>query len=73
MTKKIHNLETQLTRKISDAIIFLYFLKNLLSIFSSKTIFNIFFKIDNITQDRDPNRAKIQDPDPNSMYLDPQP
>ena len=30
------------------------------------------FKIDSITLDPDPNWAKILDPDPNSMYLDPQ-
>ena len=29
----------------------------------------IFFKIDNLILDPDPNWAKI--PDPNSMYLDP--
>ena len=40
------------------------FLLKLFLIFSSK--------IDSITLDPDPNWAKILDPDPNSMYLDPQ-
>ena len=31
-----------------------------------------FFKIDSLILDLDPNWAKILDPDPNSMYLDPQ-
>ena len=40
----------------------------------SKIIFNFVssFKIDNITLDPNPNWANILDPDPNSMYLDPQ-
>ena len=38
----------------------------------SKIIFNFFFQIDSITLDPDPNWAKILDPDPKSMYLDPQ-
>ena len=43
-----------------------------------ETIFNIFFffKIDNVTLwnglDSAPNWSKFQDPDPNTMYLDPQ-
>ena len=43
-----------------------------LKIFKLFVIF--YFKIDSITLDPepDPNRAKILDPDPNSMYLDPQ-
>ena len=40
--------------------------------FFSKIILNFSFKIDSITLDPDPNWAKILDPDPNSMYLDPQ-
>ena len=32
----------------------------------------ICLKIDDITLDPDPNWAKILDPNPNSMYLDPQ-
>ena len=48
--------------------------------FSLKLFLNFSFKIDSITLDLDPDRdldpdpncAKIQDPDPNSMYLDPQ-
>ena len=42
--------------------------------FSSKTIFYHFFKIDDKTLDSDryPNWAKIQDPDPNTMYRSPQ-
>ena len=43
---------------------------------SSETIFNIFFKIYNITinheSGRDPNWAKILDPDSNLIYMDPQ-
>ena len=40
--------------------------------FSSITIFHLFsFTIDYITLDPDLNWPKIQDPDPNSMYLDP--
>ena len=35
-------------------------------------LFLNFFKIDTITLDQDTNWAKIQDPDQNSMYLDPQ-
>ena len=31
-----------------------------------------YFKIYSITLDPDPNWAKVLDPDPNSMYLDPQ-
>ena len=31
-----------------------------------------FLKTDNIILDPDPNWANIPDPDPNSMYLDPQ-
>ena len=40
----------------------------------SKTFFHLSFNIDNITLDSDleTNWAKIQDPDPNSIYLDPQ-
>ena len=40
----------------------------------SQIIFNFVssFKIDNITLDPNPNWANILDPDPNSMYLDPQ-
>ena len=38
-----------------------------------KIVFLLFvFKNDNISPDPDPNWAKILDPDPNSMYLDPQ-
>ena len=37
------------------------------SFFSSETLFNIFFKIDNLK-----NWFKILDPDPNFPYLDPQ-
>ena len=33
---------------------------------------NFSFKIDSITLDPDPNWAKILDPGPTSMYLDPQ-
>ena len=41
--------------------------------FFPEIIFNFFLlKIYNITLDPDPNRAKILDPDPNSMYLDSQ-
>ena len=46
--------------------------------FCEKTFYNLFFKIDTITLDPDPNldldpnRSKIHDPDSNSMYLDPQ-
>ena len=41
---------------------------------SLKLFWICFFKIDSITLDPDPdsNWAKILDPDPNSMYLDPQ-
>ena len=44
------------------------------TIIFSKIILNFSFKIGNITLDPDPNWAKIldPDPDPNSMYLDPQ-
>ena len=38
--------------------------------FSSITFFPL--KIDSITLEPNPNWAKIQDPDPNSMYFDPQ-
>ena len=49
----------------------LYFLKG--NFFSKIIIIFIFsFKIDSITLDPDPNWTKILDPDPNSMYLDPQ-
>ena len=37
-----------------------------------KIAFNYFFKIDYITLDPGPNGANILNPDPNSMYLDPQ-
>ena len=57
-------------------------LKNILvfkeNYFSQKLIWIFSFKIDSITldpdpdQDPDPNWAKILDPDPNSMNLNPQ-
>ena len=41
-------------------------------LFFSKIILNFSNKIDHITLDPDPNWDKSHDPDPNSMYLDPQ-
>ena len=46
--------------------------KLILCFIASNSILNFFLKIYDITLDRDPNWAKIQDPDPNSMYFDPQ-
>ena len=41
---------------------------------SFKIIYNFCFKVDSIalSPDLDPNWAKILDPDPNSIHLDPQ-
>ena len=66
--------------KISSGdIIFLSILKNTgtgiflgENCFSLKLFLMFFLKTDNIILDPDPNWANIPDPDPNSMYLDPQ-
>ena len=42
------------------------------TLYFSKIILHFSFKIHSITLDPDPKWAKILDPDPNSMYLDPQ-
>ena len=51
-------------------------LKNMLffkgTCFSLKLVRNFSFKIDDKPLDLDPNWAKIQNPNLNSMYLDPQ-
>ena len=62
---------------MSSGVINFLFKKNFLWTFFPLRLFilNIFFKIDDITLDPDPNWAKIlePDPEPNSMFLDPQP
>ena len=76
----INNAETQLIKKFLCVTLCAYSFKKytgLKKIIFFIKLFGIFyFKIDSITLDPDrdpnPNWAKILDPDPNSMYLDPQ-
>ena len=74
LKKYIHHSETKLKTISLEDIIFLYAsLKDFFSsLFFFKIIYFFFFKIDNLTLDPEPNWAKTQYPDQNSMYLDPQ-
>ena len=75
----INNSEAHLIKNSLCDSIFLWLKQYTSTCFNEKylslKLFTIFsFKIDsiNLEPDPDPNWAKIMDPDPNSMYLDPQ-